>query len=274
MPYIIISGSLIIAMIIIRVAIVGRVEPLPGLEIAHAQSIGNREIMADAFQWAVSRDKTLLILADGIGSGTRGRTAALSATDSMARTFELQGLTTNPAYFFKQAFQNANEAVLRYIPDSTAGASLLGVFVSDGTLYYALAGSCKIMVFRNGELISLSEGQTLDVLAKDAYRKKEISREEAIIAAQERRLYNFVGKDDFKAMETSDIPVRLKEGDYIVLMTAGVYDFCPTLDLESILRERGNVRNKAQNIIDVIISRGDPEQDNATVVLAKVNRIN
>ena len=273
MPYIIISGSLIIALIIIRIAVVGRVEPLPGLEIAHAQTIGNCEIMADAFQWAVSRDKSLLILADGIGSGTRGRTAALAATDSMARTYELQGLTANPAYFFKQAFQNANEAVLRYIPDSTAGTSLLGVLVTDGTLYYALAGNCKLMVFRGGELIALSEGQTLDVLAKDAYRKREISREEAIIAAKERRLYNFVGKDDFKEMEMSDIPVKLKEGDYLVLMTAGVYDFCPTLDLEKVLRERGSCQNKAQGIIDILINRGDVEQENATVVLARVNRV-
>ena len=274
MPYIIVSGSIIIAIIIIRIAVVGRVEPLPELEIGHAQTIGRREIMADAFSWAVSRDKSLLVVADGIGSGTKGRTSALAATDSISRTFELQGLTANPTYFFKQAYQNANEAVLRYIPDGTAGASVLSVFVTGGTLCYALAGNCRLLIFRSGELVPLSEGQTIDVLAKQAYEEKKISREEAIITSRKKSVYNYVGKNDFKDLELFDIPVRLKEGDYIIMMTAGVYDFCPTLDLEKILRARGSCSSKAQAIIDVLTHCDDPEQENATVVVARINKTN
>ena len=251
---------------------VGRIDPLPGLEIAHSQIIGRREINADVFEWAVRQGKTLLAVADGIGTGTRGRTAALSATDSIVRTFELQGLVANPAYFFKQAFHNANEAVLRYVPDGTAGANVLCALVFGGALYYALAGNCKAAVFRRGRLIPLSEGQTLDVLARNAFKRQEIKREDARTVYNERQVYNYVGKDDFKELEMFDVPVALKRGDILALMTDGVYDFCPPLDLERILRSGRTCKQKAQTVMDLITQMNNPQQDNATIMLARVNR--
>lgn len=273
MSYVIISGCTLVALFILRFFVVGRVEPLPGMEVAHAQIIGRREINADVFEWAVRRGKTLLITADGIGTGTRGRTAALAATDSIARTFELQGLLANPAYFFKQAFHNANEAVLRYVPDGTAGANVLCALVDGGMLYYALAGNCQVSVFRRGKLIPLSEGQTLDVLARNAFKRQEIKREDAREVYHERRVYNYVGKDGFAELEMFDVPVTLKPGDVLVLMTDGVYDFCPPLDLEHILRTWRTCKQKAQAVMDLLSRLDNPGQDNATIVLARVNRL-
>jgi len=273
MPFLIVCGCALIALFILRFAVVGRIEPLPGVEVAHAQIIGKREINADIFEWAVRQGNTLLIVADGIGTGTRGRTAALSATDSIVRTFELQGLHANPAYFFRQACHNANGAVLRYGPDGTAGANVLCAMISDGKLYYALAGNCKAAVFRKNAILPLSEGQTLDVLARKAFKRQEIKREDARKVYHERQVYNYVGKDDFKELEMFDVPVALKQGDILVLMTDGVYDFCPMLDLEKILRSKRPCNQKAQTIMDMLSQQNNPHQDNATIVLTKINRL-
>ena len=270
MPSIIVFGCLLVALFILRAAL-GRPEPLPSLEVAQAQRIGKREINADVFDWALGSGRTMLALADGIGKGTRGRTAALVAVDSIIRVFELRGLLENPAYFFRQAYHGANEAVLRYIPDGTAGANLLCALVADKTLYYALAGNCKAAVFRGEELIPLSEGQTLDVLARNAFKRQRLNREDAKAVHDERRVYNYVGKNDFRDLEMFDVPVRLKRGDYIVLMTDGVYDFCPSLDLEKILRSKKSCQRKAQAVMNLLGKINDPQQDNATIVLAKVN---
>ena len=272
MPYIIVSGCALIALLILRLAVVGRVRPQSRLEIAHAQIIGRREIQADVFEWSVRQGKTLLIVADGIGTGTRGRTAALAASDSIARTFELEGLLANPAHFFRHAFHTANEAVLRYVPDGTAGANALCAMVDDGILYYALAGNCKAAVFRGGALIPLSEGQTLDVLARNAFKRQEIKREEAQTVYLERRVYNYLGKDDFKELEMFDVPVILKSDDCIILMTDGVYDFCPSLDLENILRTRRGSQWKADAVMNLLKQQDNPQQDNATIVLVWVDR--
>ena len=273
MPYIIVCGCALIALFILRFAVVGRIQPMPGLEIAHAQIIGRREINADVFEWAVRKGKTLFAVADGIGTGTRGRTAALASADSIVRAFDLQGLLDNPAYFFKHAFHNANEAVLRYVPDGTAGANVLCALVSDGMLYYALAGNCKAAVFRRNVLIPLSEGQTLDVLARNAFKRQEIKREDARTVYHKRQVYNYVGKDDFKELEIFDVPVTLKKGDIIVLMTDGVYDFCPSMDLDNILRAWKTCRQKVKAVMALLSKRDDRQQDNATIVLARVNRL-
>ena len=273
MPYVIVFGCAFIALLLIRFAVLGHIAPLPGLEIAHAQIIGRREIIAEAFEWSVRQGQTLLVVSDGVGSGTRGRTAALVATDSIIRTFDLDGLRSNPALYFKQAFSNANEAVLRYVPDGTAGANVLCVLVSEGSLYYALVGNCRVTVFRNGEIVPVSEGQTLDVLARNAFNRNELCRKDALNVMRERRVYNYVGKDHFRDIEMQDVPVKVKPGDSIILMTDGVFDFCPSLDFERILRSRRNSKQKATAIMDLLNEKEHPEQDNATVIIAKVNRI-
>jgi len=273
MPYIIICGCALIALFILRYVALGRIYPLPFLEVSHAQIIGKCEINADVFEWSVKQNSTLLIVADGIGTRSRGRTAALAATDSIARTFELQeGLLSNPAYFFKQAYHNANGAVLHYVPDGTAGANVLTALVADGMLYYALAGNCRAAVFRNKSLIALSDGQTLNVLARNAFKRHEIKREEARMVYRERQVYNYVGKDDFKELEMFDIPVALKTGDILVLMTDGVYDFCPHLELEEILSTRMTCQQKANEVMRKITQKNNLNQDNATIVVAKVNK--
>jgi serine/threonine protein phosphatase PrpC len=271
MPYLILSWCFFAALLIVRAALGGVWSP-GGLDIAQAQTIGKRQINADVFEWAARGGKTLLVLADGIGTGTRGRTAALAAADSIVRTFELRGLLENPAYFFRQAFHNANEAVLRYVPDGTAGASVLCALVADGSLYYALAGNCKAAVFRKSELIPLSEGQTIDVLARDAFKKQLIGREDARAVYGERRVYNYVGKDNFKELEIFDIPVRLKPRDCVVMMTDGLYEFCPTPQLECILKTNRSCRHKAAAAINLLNEKGDPQQDNASIVLAQIGR--
>jgi serine/threonine protein phosphatase PrpC len=269
MPYIILSGCALAALLIARAALGGAAWYPSAPEVAFAQTIGKRQINADVFDWAARGGNTVLVLADGIGTGAKGRAAALAATDSVVRTFEIQGLSVNPAYFFRQAFHNANESVLRYVPDGTAGANMLCVLISGGLLYYALAGNCKTSVFRKSELIPLSEGQTIDALARNAFKKRTLSREEARAVHEERRVYNYVGKYGFKEPEMSNVPVRLKPGDCVVLTTDGVHEFCPIPDLENVLRTGRGCRYKAEAAINLLDRRDDPQQDNATVVLAR-----
>lgn len=272
MTQLILSGSVLLALLILRAA-VGGLESPQSLRVAHAQIIGNRQIQADVFEWSMKQSGTLLIVADGIGTETKGRTAALAASDSIVRTYELADNFVNPSYFFRQAYHHANDAVFRYIPDGTAGASVLSVLIRQGVLYYALAGNCRAAVFRRGNLIPLSEGQTLDVLARNAFKRSELKREDARVAYKERRVYNYVGRDGFKDLEMFDVPVKLKRKDCIVLMTDGVYDFCPQMDMEQILKKRMSGEKKAQAIMDFLENRNHPQSDNATIVLARVNRL-
>ena len=272
MLYIIVSCGLLAALLIVRISI-GNVSRIAKLELGFSQTPGNRQINADKLSLAYFDDEILLSIADGIGSSDKGKTAAKVAVHILSRVFELTGLGQNPAYFFMNSFRSVNSTILRYIPDSTAGASLLCAVIKDGLLYYALAGNCKISILRNGELYDLSEGQTIDVLARRAFQREEITRTDALEAMKESRLYNFVGKDGFQDLEMFDTPISLIKGDIVVLMTDGIYEFCSNGALTDILTSKGECDAIAQRITDMLDSENHPEQDNASVILARVNAV-
>ena len=272
MPYFIVSCGLLIALLIIRAAL-GNTSGVTKLEFGFAKTPGNRQVNADEIDWAYFDDQYFFAVADGVGPGDKAKTAAKVAVHIVSRVFEQTGVGENPAYFFRNCFRGANTTILRYIPDSTAGASLLGAAIKDNLLYYALAGNCKISVFRDGELYDLSEGHTFDVLARRAFLRKEITRVDALEAVKESRLYNFVGKDGFRDLEMFDTPVTLQKGDIILLMTDGVYEFCPAGTLTDILGSRAACRVMAEKIIGALDKSNHPEQDNASVIVARVNAI-
>jgi len=272
MSYIIVSCGLLTALFIVRMAL-GNVSGIVKLELGFSRTPGNRQLNADEMDYAQFGDETFLALADGIGPGEKGRTAARVAVHIISRVFELTGAGQNPAYFFMTGFRGANSTILRYIPDSTAGASLLCAIIRDGFLYYALAGNCRISVCRKGELYDLSEGHTFDVLARRAFQRREITRLDALEAVKESRIYNFVGKDGFRNLEMFDTPVKLQKNDIIILMTDGVYDFCPEGLLTEVLRSRKSCAAMARRITQELDRVNHPEQDNASVIVARVNAL-
>ena len=70
-----------------------------------------------------------------------------------------------------------------------------------------------------------------------------------------------------------DTPVTLKQGDIIILMTDGVYEFCPTGVLTDILNSHSSCQVLAKRITDALDRNNHPEQDNASVIVARVNAI-
>lgn len=56
-------------------------------------------------------------------------------------------------------------------------------------------------------------------------------------------------------------------------MTDGVYDFCTPNQLEGILKSNRSSQNMASAVIEKLEQENNPEQDNATVVLVKINQL-
>lgn len=55
--------------------------------------------------------------------------------------------------------------------EEQGSASVGAVMVRDCKLYYAAAGNVKVAVYRNGELVPVSAGHTISVLARQKRRK-------------------------------------------------------------------------------------------------------
>lgn len=232
------------------------------------RTIGNKEVQADAMDIAVTVAGKLAVLADGMGKANTGKVCAALAVKEFMEAFSFYKALHNPEYFFERTMYGIHMNMQRVLEERSGGASVGAVFLADGKLHYAMAGEIRIALFRNGELIPLSEGQTVGVLAERAYKEGKLGRQETIWSIGDEGIWNYVGKDGFHRIEICETPIRLKKGDLAVMMTKGIFEEVPYVELERIL---GSVTLTAEEKAERIVRRAKRsaahDKDNGSVMV-------
>lgn len=248
-------------------------------EIGCCKTIGSREVQEDFYQIRKTKDGLLAVLADGMGRELGGKIAARKVTEVFSELFEEYNALDHPVYFFQKAFQTANREVLKLLDDGRGSAVASAVLIQEGslvgelpTLYYAIVGNVKVAVFRNGELIPVGSGHTINVLAESRYYSGDLTREDALSMLHATRVYNYIGRDDFKDIEFYDTPIHLKRDDIVVLMSDGIYEELDWRGLEEYLGQRKNCQQTAFDVIEHI-NRKKGAKDNACIVLIRVGEL-
>lgn len=237
--------------------------------IGQAMTIGNRQVQEDNYGICQSADGFMAVLADGMGRNYGGKISSQIAVDTMKDMFRQYYASENPAYFFQKVFHQVNKEILDRLDDGKGGASMGAVLIRENYLYYAVAGNVKIAVYRNGSLVPLSSGHTIDVLVEERFMEGSITREDALMMLENRRLYNYLGQDGFQEIEFFDTPVRLKEKDIVVLMSDGIYEGMDWKTIEEALAGKKKCQQKAFDIIEAINAGNRKEKDNASIVLVE-----
>lgn len=239
-------------------------------EVGISQTTGQKEIQADV-AYAMANDAgVMLVVADGIGRENTGKVCAQLAADVVLDSFEPYHTLNNPAYFFKTAFMEANSRIQKTIGERRGGVSLAAVFSDGEYVHYAMAGDIRIALMRNQEIIPLSKGQTLDVLAVQAYQDGGLSRQEAIWSMNEKRIWNYVGKDGFRDIEICERPIRIKTDDRFLAISRGIFEELSWSEIEDILQEQATAKVLADRLTEAAEAKKNPEMDNGSVLLLKI----
>lgn len=242
-----------------------------GLDVGSCMTIGSREVQEDQSAVMATEAGTIAVLADGAGKTYGGRIAAKTAITTFTDIFADYNAFNNPQYYFRKAFQCANKEILKAVGDENRGTASVGcAMMRSGYLYYALVGNVKIGVFREGTLVPVSTGHTVAVMAEKKFREGKISRQDTLTLLENQRLYNYLGKDDFKDIEFFDAPVRLKEGDIVTLMSDGIHEFLGLKEVEEVLKEKGTCQQKALEIIEKVNRSTETDKDNASIILIQI----
>ena len=236
-----------------------------------AQTTGNRELQADRAQVQKSAAGVMAVISDGIGKKNTGQVCAQPAVDTVPDKSEPYSALNQPDYFFRTAFYEANRRVQATIGERKGGASLGAVFANGTHLYYALAGNIRIALFRRGELIPLSKGQTLDILAAEAWKDGKLSRQEAVWSMEEKRLWNYLGLDGFHEIEIESQPILIKPGDVVFLATCGIFEELSWSELEDLLAETGSLKEKAEAVVSAAEQKGSAQKENGSVILLRLS---
>lgn len=241
-----------------------------GCEIGSSKTIGNREVQEDEYGITESEEGLMAVLADGMGKHFGGKIASRTAVTVFQDMFEDGNAYYNPQYSFRKAFHGANGEILKQLDENQGCASVAAVMIRDRKLYYASVGNVKAAVYRNRELVPVTSGHTINVLARQKYGEGKLTRQEAVTLLDHHRLYNYVGQDGFHDVEFFDTPIALYGGEYVLLMTDGLYETARWKDMEDCLEGEGSCQDVAYRLVELVNQSEEEEKDNAAVVVLRV----
>lgn len=269
---IIAPAILLLFMIIFHVLRVRELNPLTRFagdeyELGAATTLGTRTIQQDYFGVKNNNGVLLMLLADGIRDN--GEISAKLAVDTFRDLFNDPNSIIKPQYFFRRAANAAHKKITNTLEERQGETSLSAVMVKGYQLFYTLIGNCRVTVFRNGDLIPVSEGQTIDVLAKHRYEEGKISKQETLALLDRHRRYNVLGQDSFQDIEFLSKPITLKENDMIVLMSEGVFNTLRWVEIEDTLSTNDAVQTLANNIINLVNKSPMVDKDNASILICR-----
>lgn len=264
-----------VVLIIVRMGI-ARIEKKRYRKLYHSydtgisKTIGDRETQEDEYGIAESEDGIMAVMADGMGKHFGGKIASRIAVEVFLDIFKDSDAYYNPQYSFRKAFQGANREILNQLEDNQGFASVGTIMIKNRKLYYAVVGDVKAAVFRNHELVPVTYGHTISVLAHQKYQEGKLTRQEAIRLLEHHRLYNYVGQDGFHDIEFFDTPIALYGGEYVILMTNGLYETVKWKDIENCLEGEGNCQKIAFELIEMVNQSQEKNKDNAAAVVIKI----
>lgn len=241
-----------------------------GFDSGASRTIGTREIQEDEYAISESQDGVMAVLADGKGKHAGGKIASHAAVEVFKEVFSDKNAFYNPQYYLRKAFQGANREILKLVEDGQGQASVATVMIKDSRMYYAVVGNVKIAVYRNRELVPITVGHTIDMLARKQYSEGKLSHQEAAALLEQHQLYNFVGQDGFQDIEFFDTPITLRGGEYILLMSDGLYEEARWKDIEDCLEQEGTCQEKAYALVELVNQSEAEDKDNAAVVVLRL----
>ena len=265
---------IIIILLIVRRNIIKNIEDSKKqdvMELGGSMTIGSKEVQEDCYYFKDTKNGILMVLSDGMGEVYGGRIASQTAVSTFSDIFASYNAFENPQYFFKKAFNSANKEILKVLDCGGRGmASLSSAIIYNNKLFYASVGNVKIYVYRNGDLVPMTTGHTLDALARKEFLRGKITKEEALYLLDKQRVYNCLGQDEFCDLEIFDTPVTLIKNVIVILMTDGVYDLLSYKELEQVLNKPISCNEIAYEIIEKVNLSKQQDKDNASIILLRV----
>ena len=79
-----------------------------------------------------------------------------------------------------------------------------------------------------------------------------------------------MGQDGFHDIEFFDTPIALNGGEYILLMSDGMYEEVRWKEMEDCLEQEGTCQQKAFALVELVNQSDSEDKDNASVAVLKI----
>jgi protein phosphatase len=219
----------------------------------------------DTFAFLDLGDRTLFVVADGMGGHDAGEIAseiAVQAVCSEVRESKTRG--ADPLALVERAVERANTEVKRdaSLKGSNMGTTLSVALVSDGTAYIGSVGDSRVYWIENGSITQITEDHS--VVAK-LMAAGQLTKEEARVHPRSNLLYRTIGNDE--SVTVSTYRKELTRGGTLLLCTDGLWGEVGDEEMRLICGEKHTDLICARLVQKANANGG---KDNITVLVVKV----
>ena len=248
---------------------------------------GAREAQEDACQFAkvdsagtvplgrhgVKRAFTLLaVLADGMGGHAGGAEASSAACAGFVTAYETSdgALTGRLAGALDTSNRAISAALQRDRSLEGMGCTLVGAAFTPGGLGWVSVGDSPLLLFRDGKLYQLNEDHSLAPVLDRLAAQGEMTADEAGSHPRRHFLRAALTGGTIELVDLSSAMLPLRDGDWIILASDGI-EVLSHAELADLLAAHASEGPEAVagTILAAIEAKGDPNQDNATVMAVK-----
>jgi serine/threonine protein phosphatase PrpC len=217
-------------------------------------------------RWDEGLDRTLFIVADGVGGYEGGQEASRLAVEVTLEAFRTSPLTWGPEKRLARAVQQANIAIhdrslivteLRHMR-----TTITAVVVDGRELYAAHVGDCRLYLVRDGGVVQLTKDHTV---AAERTRLGMVLSDATAERAAHSTLTRCLGSDLIVALDR--ISRTLQSSDVLITCSDGVHNVLVEGELNT-LTETGSAEEACGAILDAANAKGTP--DNVTVAVLRM----
>lgn len=209
-------------------------------------------------------DRTLFVVADGVGGYEGGQEASRLAVDVTLDAFRASPLAWGPEKRLARAVQQANIAIhdrslivteLRHMR-----TTVTAVVVDERELYAAHVGDCRLYLVRDGIALQLTKDHTV---AAERTRLGLVRPDATAERAARSTLTRCLGSDLIVALDR--ISRTLQSNDVLITCSDGVHNMLAEGELCA-LTEAGSAEEACGAILDAANAKGAPDNVTAAVL--------
>jgi protein phosphatase len=252
------------------------------LASAARATVGARSGQEDSFRvWpedgvvhSGAENGLLAVLADGMGGHTGGAIAGQTACATFADAFATSA-TSYPERL-QSALHASNEALARGVENNASlrgmGCTLVAAWIDRSGMRWTSVGDSLLLLYRYPEVIRLNADHSLGSLLDEQARQNIITPSEAKTHLNRNALRSALTGARIELIDLHAEPLAVRSGDWIVLASDGICSLGGDEIAEVIGQHRhATPQAMAEGLIDAVLAKGVAGQDNATVVVVRVD---
>ena len=234
--------------------------------------LGDRKEQQDAVFSSLIRDQAVAIVADGMGGLENGKCASNTAVRTLKELLDANPRKENRQAFYFNAINKIDSAVYGARQGSSkSGTTLVSATVTGDRVDWLSIGDSRLYLIRDNEIIQLTKDHTLkNYIERNKDNPEILASLGPIDEMKLDALTSYVGMDGVSFYDINVKKYEVKQGDYILLTSDGLYKGLEDSEIRDIIINESDMKEMGNKLLDNVKDVCAGVQDNTSFILIRI----